>query len=263
MTGNPSRWIKNPTLLFVLRCLRALNSMMVFIPSLSNNAIMLSQVSRLFIAGVLLAEFDATYLITSDADLWPLDADSYRLVANKNVLSLNANCCGVFIHQNKKFKLLPLSAVGMSSVTWRDVLNISRHNVHNASDIIDYVSKEFGDVARRPVTKERNLGWYLDQHLISLRLHQWVQRHGSDAVDYVARSLEQDRIDRAWWTTMSDDRGVRKIDAHLFELGYRSENWQRLLQLIAWMHGGGGAQFQWCIDYHRNVLDLAFAHGHL
>lgn len=262
LTGTPSQWTEDPVLSFVVRCLRALNSMIIFIPCLSDNAIMLSQVSRLFVAGILPAEFDATYLVTSDSDLWPVDADSYRLVANKNILSLNADCCGTFDYQREKVKLLPMSAVGMSLVMWRDVLNISRQSVRSASDIIDYVSEEFGDVAREPVTKGENTGWYLDQHLISIRLHQWVQRHGSDAVDYVARSVGQDRIDRSWWT-MSYDGGVRKIDAHLLEHGYRSENWRRLLPLIAWMFGDNGAQFQWFIDYHRNFLDLAFAHGHL
>jgi len=62
---------------------------------------------------------DNTYLLTSDADIWPIYADIYRLPAGRDVLSLNSECCGTFSHRNVVYRMLPMANVGMRIATWR------------------------------------------------------------------------------------------------------------------------------------------------
>jgi len=87
-------------------------------------------VSRIFIANILRARaavanrqradvIDDTYLLTSDADIWPIYGDVYRLPAGHDVLSLNSECCGAFSHRNVAYRTLPMANVGMRVRTWR------------------------------------------------------------------------------------------------------------------------------------------------
>jgi len=88
------------------------------------------QVSRIFIANILRARaavanrhradvIDDTYLLTSDADIWPIYGQVYRLPAAHDVLSLNSDCCGAFSHRNVAYRMLPMANVGMRVRTWR------------------------------------------------------------------------------------------------------------------------------------------------
>jgi len=88
------------------------------------------QVSRIFIANILRARaavanrqradlIDDTYLLTSDADIWPIYGDVYRLPAGHDVISLNSECCGAFSHRNVAYRMLPMANVGMRVRTWR------------------------------------------------------------------------------------------------------------------------------------------------
>ena len=88
------------------------------------------QVSRIFIANILRARaavanrqradvIDDTYLLTSDADIWPIYGAVYRLTAAHDVLSLNSDCCGAFSHRNVAYRMLPMANVGMRVRTWR------------------------------------------------------------------------------------------------------------------------------------------------
>ena len=85
------------------------------------------QVSRLFIANFIRSHFshsdsiDDIYVITSDADLWPIDGAAYRLPVGKDVMSLNAYCCGSFEHNGSSYRMLPLSNIGMKIRTWYQV----------------------------------------------------------------------------------------------------------------------------------------------
>jgi len=87
-------------------------------------------VSRIFIANVLRARtavanrqrpdvIDNTYLVTSDADIWPIYGDVYRLPRGRDILSLNSECCGAFSHRNVEYRMLPMANVGVRIGTWR------------------------------------------------------------------------------------------------------------------------------------------------
>ena len=260
LSGNFAAWTEDPIFAFVIKTLLGLNAIIIFIPSLDDNAVMLSQVSRLFVSSLLAPEFELSYLVTSDSDLWPLDGESFILPKNKKILSLNSDCCDPFYHRGEQVKMIPLSSIGMSVSMWRDVMNTTAHSIFNANDIIEYLRDEFGDFVKQPVVKGENSGWYLDQHLISIRLAQWVKTHDKELIHYVPRSVGHDRVDRSWWS-ISYSSQTRKIDAHILENGHRSENWRRLLPLLSWMYEDE-KQFQWCQDYHKAFLNLVRTEGY-
>jgi len=71
---------------------------------------------------------DDAYLVTSDADLWPISDGSYDLPVaaggsggGADVLSLNAYCCGRFQHRNETLTMIPMANVGARASTWRNL----------------------------------------------------------------------------------------------------------------------------------------------
>jgi len=63
----------------------------------------------------------------------------------------------------------------------------------NVYDLIEYMKTEFGDVADHQVTKGENVGWYLDQRLISILVSDWIRQHGPGRVRLVARNTNIER----------------------------------------------------------------------
>ena len=52
---------------------------------------------------------------------------------------------------------------------------------------------EFGDVAVHEVHKGENVGWFLDQRLVSILVSDWAQQHGPGRVKLVRRNTRRDR----------------------------------------------------------------------
>jgi len=52
---------------------------------------------------------------------------------------------------------------------------------------------EFGDVAGREVHKGENVGWYLDQRLVSILVSDWKRLSGPGRVKLVPRNTHTDR----------------------------------------------------------------------
>jgi len=52
---------------------------------------------------------------------------------------------------------------------------------------------EFGDVAVQEVTKGDNVGWFLDQRLVSILISDWMKQHGGHQVKMVPRNTNTDR----------------------------------------------------------------------
>jgi len=44
-------------------------------------------------------------------------------------------------------------------------------------EVIEYMHSEFGDVAVDEVHKGENVGWFLDQRLVSLMVSDWTRQH--------------------------------------------------------------------------------------
>jgi len=92
-----------------------------------------AKVSRIFAANLLLKAvtaggnewnrdvMDNVYLVTSDADLWPISSSAYDLPDGVDVLSLNAFCCGTFKHLTNMHRTVPVANVGARVATWRNL----------------------------------------------------------------------------------------------------------------------------------------------
>ena len=59
--------------------------------------------------------------------------------------------------------------------------------------LIDFIKTEFGDVAVQQVQKGENVGWYIDQRLISIFVSDRMRQHGLATVKLVPRSTNSDR----------------------------------------------------------------------
>ena len=96
--------------------------------------ILTAKVSRIFAANLLLKAatavsenewnrdvMDNVYLVTSDADLWPISSSAYDLPDGVDVLSLNAFCCGTFKHGTSMYQMVPMANIGARVATWRNL----------------------------------------------------------------------------------------------------------------------------------------------
>ena len=108
---------------------------------------------------------------------------------------LNSDCCGKCSHGNKRYTMFPMSNIGMTVGMWRDVIGINDKARITVDTMLEYAAKEYGDLVKNPVMKGGNEGWYLDQHLISIRLSEWASTHGWDSFQKVPRN----RVDRIHW----------------------------------------------------------------
>jgi len=64
---------------------------------------------------------DNVYLMTTDADVWPISTTIYDLPANVDVLCTNAFHSGTFKHHRKTYNMLSMSTIGARIGTWRKI----------------------------------------------------------------------------------------------------------------------------------------------
>ncbi len=160
--GSLSEWRERPVLQYVLKELVSLNATIVFIPCSDKNSVLVATVSRLFAVSLLdwesypiqhnssninqmasthltatkllkvnpaaaskfnINPLDATNLLTTDADLWPLTANHFHLPRGRHraVMSTNYGCCGKFSFKGQIYDMIPMSSVVMSVNTWSQV----------------------------------------------------------------------------------------------------------------------------------------------
>jgi len=77
------------------------------------------------------------------------------------------------------------------------MLECDDRNCRSPSDVdelVEYMKTEFGDVAGHEVYKGENVGWYLDQRLVSILVSDWIRQHGPDRVKLVPRRVDIDRL---------------------------------------------------------------------
>lgn len=266
IAGSEDVWHSDPLLHLVLTCARELDAVVVFINVHPANAVMVSQASRIFAANILVKAataggsggncslMDNIYLVTSDADLWPISSSAYDLPAGVDVLSLNSLCCGTFQHHSETYRMIPMANIGARISTWQKLTIRNGLSPSTGYDLIEYMETEFGDVAVQEVHKGENVGWHLDQRLITILVSDWRRQRGSDRVMLTPRNTDTDRIDRSRWNPAESI--VNKIDAHLLNDAYKRSEWHRMTPLLAALHGETSQQFAWSLNYYKNFTRL-------
>ena len=80
-----------------------------------------------------------------------------------------------------------------ATISWQSWLDMDRNYVtvtlcrfgaspRTVDDMLTAAVREFGPVALRPVRKGDNVGWFLDQMMLSVFVADWSQRHGAATV---------------------------------------------------------------------------------
>lgn len=258
IVGWRDEWNSDPLYSDVITTCYKLGAVLIFLESKQENIVMISQVSRLFAANILKKKFqdqpgiNDVYLLTTDSDIWPINGSIYQLPDSFNILTLNSDCCPPFTHRNVKYRMFPMTNIGARIRTWGKLTETNGTKPANTIDILSMFHQEFGSVAVQPVVKGENVGWYLDQQMISIRIDKYV-RHNINEVKYVPRHTRNDRIDRSNWSVKSGIKG--KVDSHLLLNTFTPSVWPRVVELLKLLYGEKSAEFDFCNNYYTQFQD--------
>jgi hypothetical protein len=192
--GTVDQWRGDPVLSHVLTSHKAV---VVFLKAAEHNSVMISQTSRIFVANILQklrTSLEDFYLVTSDTDLWPIAKGFYDLPENRSILSLNSDCCGAFTHDGHPYKMIPMANIGAMASTWSQLTSRWSMTPATVPDIVEYLVKEFGQVANKSVHKGFNDGWFMDQNIVSILVSDWDKSHpGERTINYRFTRLSKTR----------------------------------------------------------------------
>ncbi|HEY2899209.1 MAG TPA: hypothetical protein VGL59_01450 [Polyangia bacterium] len=208
----------------------------VFVPAVAGAAAhTLAQVVRL--CGAALDGGDNDYLLVSDVDLWPLNAQRFRLRQGKQMFQImNADAYGT---EADRF---PMCYLGGPRALWREIFSLDGGLA--------------AALGRMPWPADGD--WHFDEKFASASLRAWS--------GFAARALQlprpagagHGRLDRADWQ-FPDGAGAGRlrglVDAHLLRPGFSPENWPRLRALLASLLTG--AKLRAAIDYHARYQAAA------
>ena len=265
IVGEKSQWEIHPVLSHVLDTLTKLSDIctVLFLSADVENHVMLSQTARIFVAN--LKEFPGSssdFIMTTDADLWPLRREHYHYpVMNRSssnlLMLLHSECCGSFTLGGRDYTMLPISNVGASAATWKEIINVDdMMTTHSAAEnILDYFKKMFGERVRNSVVFASD-DWFMDQKMMSVRIDQWIHRQNSSSSDvptvYKVSDSGYFRIDRSDWNVdeIQPYSLANYYDAHLILDGFMPDNWNKSIQpLLRLMYGGHSTLYAFCNTY--------------
>ncbi|CAF1965509.1 unnamed protein product, partial [Rotaria magnacalcarata] len=212
------------------RFLRRMGAIVLKIQSNVSYATKISQLIRVFVGLLPTAVVkDEDGLITTDADLIPINSGQYEFDPRSDGFLINPLCCGNFQRRGSIYRMLPMSHVYLKKRTWRAILiqskqraellflNGSRELLSNNAQfsfqtINLYAHHEFSDIYDQNMVKGDS-AWYMDQMLLSMLLTDYRGNHPSLVI--AQRNLTE-RLDRdsgiSYWNRSSFDQFG---DAHL------------------------------------------------
>ena len=249
IVGRRIEWSAHPLLSHILLHLEAAQANIIFLNATDDNGRMLSQTARLFAANMKeLAHKNEEYLITSDSVLWPFREAHYTPEPLKKLILVHSHCCGSFPFRNRSYRMIPMSNIGATAATWREIMNDNRPIAHDAESILNYYQQDFGPKVRQKVVYASD-DWYLDQKMVSIRVQQWIDSHSSDLV-FEKSDANFSRIDRPNWNLDGLDQFTLRnyYDAHLPVNGYVPHVWKTIRPLIHSMYNNSW-QISWCESY--------------
>lgn len=185
-----------------------------------------SQVARLFVP---MLYADATYVLTSDNDMWNLDRAHFAQRGRGDVQLFYGNA-----YAGRSPPMYPICYIGMRAALWRTVMlgddaaTMPFDLDRVTRDAVRAGARRYGDewnVANKAVSPR----WYYDQILFGEAIARWPG-HPSRC-DIIVRRPGLDRLDRGRWQFRDARDLAGKIDAHLLRPGFSAENWPRLLAL--------------------------------
>jgi hypothetical protein len=259
--GTRIEWERSRPLSWILSYLEARRAIIIFLDAMIDHRPTLGQTARLFTVNM--DEFPGQpddFLITTDADLWPLDREHFVPRENKKIVLLHAMCCGFFPHNGSMYRMYPMSNIGASVQTWRKLLNDGHRFAKDSESIFQYLEDYYGPGVRVKTAIDTS-NWYLDQHVVSVRIQHWMNNHGGQDV-FMVSDEGFTRIDRLRWKSDIDkcqaDRGYfeKMYDAHLPLNPYLPDTWNLTRPLIHLMYGNNSWQASWADDYTKGFYQI-------
>jgi len=177
-----------------------------------------------------------TYVLTSDADMWPLSAEFFNKETSYDtaVHILYANGYG----NPLSAKEYAVCYIGMKLSTWREVMKC-----HKGQDIMAVVA-ELMDFTGGD-------GWGVDQRGFRKRLANWSGFPNN--VHFTTRNVHVDRIDRLY----HKDNYVwmpHKVEAHVLRPAFTAENWPRIKAMLS--HVLDQEQLEWIDGYAEHICSM-------
>jgi hypothetical protein len=254
--GSRCEWENEPALKLILTRLEERRGTAIFVDSPLQYRQTLSQTARIFVANMeAFPGQSGDYLITTDSDLWPLRREHYIPRPGSDIVLVHSACCGYFSMNNKSYQHFPMSNIGASVSTWLQITN-DNHSIiaRDAESILDYLQEVFGEMARSPVVVGQP-AWYMDQHIVSIRIAEWMENHPNRSVHRVSDSGFS-RIDRPTWDAdkLSPADFSLKFDTHLLLKGYLPSTHARIKPLIHLMYGNDSWETKWIEEYNQEFL---------
>lgn len=232
-----------------------------------------SQVARLYAAGLSGIVKDEDYLLTSDVDMFPLSRQHFLQgdIATKKVHLFYANA---YAHM-KDTIMYPLCYIGMKAKTWKEVMGITgtrneKENVKNEEwnakaeeegivveelvlNAIEKGIERYGkDRWQNSHKQDGDVQWYFDQFLFGEKIASWPGH--PEECQKIARYPFKDRLDRSKWNFNGNKEELDNlIDSHVVRPGFTEQNWIKLKQLLAILLPH---HIQWLQEYKEEFLRL-------
>lgn len=168
ITGSRCEWTNDPALRLILSRLEVdRKAIVIFMETPLENRMMIGQTIRIFAPN--LADFpakDGDYLITADADQWPLRREHFIPRLDHDLILVHStNCCDPFTvpwRPNKVFVMYSMMNIGASVATWRQLMNDGRRTIANDTEsIFKYYEVTMGDVMKSEESKGQLTKRYL------------------------------------------------------------------------------------------------------
>lgn len=190
------------------------------------------------LAGCVLDWPEDTYVLTSDLDMWPLNADFYNNETsyNTSVHLLFANAYG----SPKVASEYPMCYIGMNLSTWREIMNC-----HEGQNIMNILAELRDFVGGNQ--------WGIDQHGFTRRLKHW--KGFPNSVHFTSRDTKVDRIDRSFhkdnyvWTS-------QKVEAHVLRPPFTAQNWPQLRTVLH--HVLDQEEMEWIDQYAGHICNMLY-----
>lgn len=195
----------------------------VKINSFDGYQLLTSKLSRIFsgfIENKIIKEND--YIITSDADLIPININYYKVNHPEEITVWNSECCENFDVEGSSIKMYPLSHIGMTKSNWIKVTNLNESLRLNLKSIdstlvlnkLVGIFHNINLIRQNKLAKEKD-PWFSDQKLISLMIHNYTKFNNLKINEIKFNGFRLDR--NTEWNIKSLEQNFDKfIDAHLF-----------------------------------------------
>ena len=259
LIGSRQEWSDSPVLQFIVSHLTARRATVLYVDSPRAYSSLLSQNVRLFVTN--LDGFpgrDSDYLVTSDGDLWPLLREHVapRGQTKKLVLINSDGWKAPFTHNGSNYLMQPMSHVGAPVAYRREMVNneVDFPPANDAESMVSYLERFAGPSVRKPFPKGTPL-WYLDQHVLSVRMAQLIENR-PEYCTHKTSNLNLNRLNRINWQ-------VDLINATEFQTYYDTHlpldplaDWPKIVPLLNLMFGNQSWQYQWANDYYTGYKEL-------